>query len=83
MRTSIWDKLIAWFDINGRSFIWRECREPFVVIIAEILLKKTSANVVNQFLPRFLNRYSDVHALNNSTFEELEEALAPLGLSAQ
>ncbi len=83
MRTSIWDKLIAWFDINGRSFIWRERREPFVVLIAEILLKKTSANVVNRFLPRFLDRYSDVHALNNSTFEELEEALAPLGLSAQ
>lgn len=83
MCTNIWNKLIAWFDTNGRSFIWRERREPFVVLIAEILLKKTSANVVNQFLPRFLERYSDVHALNNSTFEELEEALAPLGLSAQ
>lgn len=83
MCTNVWNKLIAWFDTNGRSFIWRERREPFVVLIAEILLKKTSANVVNQFLPRFLDRYSDVHALNNSKFEELEEALAPLGLSAQ
>ena len=83
MCTKVWNKLIAWFDLNGRSFIWRERREPFVVLIAEILLKKTSANVVNQFLPRFLDRYSDMHALNDSTFEDLEEALAPLGLSAQ
>jgi A/G-specific adenine glycosylase len=83
MCASVWSKLIAWFDTNGRTFIWRERREPFVVLIAEILLKKTSANVVNQFLPRFLDRYSDMHALNDSTFEELEEALAPLGLSAQ
>lgn len=77
------DKLIAWFDKSGRSFIWRERSEPFVVLIAEILLKKTSANIVNQFLPRFLDRYSDVTALNNATFEELEEVLARLGLSAQ
>jgi len=83
MCTNLSNKLIVWFDRNGRSFIWRERREPFVVLIAEILLKKTSANVVNQFLPRFLDRYSDVHTLNNSKFEELEEALAPLGLSAQ
>ncbi len=83
MCTNVWDKLITWFDKNGRSFIWRERREPFVVLIAEILLKKTSANVVNQFLPRFLEHYSDVHALNNATLEELQKVLAPLGLSAQ
>lgn len=83
MGTNVWNKLIAWFDKNGRSFIWRERREPFVVLISEILLKKTSANVVNQFLPYFLNCYSDIHALNSATLEELEEVLAPLGLSAQ
>jgi A/G-specific adenine glycosylase len=83
MRTRVWNRLIAWFDRNGRSFVWRERREPFVVLIAEMLLKKTSANAVNQFLPHFLDRYGDVFALNNATFEELEGALAPLGLSAQ
>lgn len=83
MYTSLSDKLTAWFDKNGRSFIWRERNEPFVVLIAEILLKKTSANVVDQFLPCFLERYSNVYALNNATLEELEEFLAPLGLSAQ
>jgi A/G-specific adenine glycosylase len=47
------------------------------------MVKKTGANTVNQFLPHFLDRYGDMHSLDNSTFEELEEALAPLGLSAQ
>lgn len=83
MCTSLSGKLIAWFNKNGRSFIWRDRSEPFVVLIAEILLKKTSANVVNRFLPRFLDRYGDVHALHNATLKELEEVIAPLGLSVQ
>lgn len=81
--SNVLSKLLEWFDINGRSFIWRQRTEPFVVLMAEILLKKTSAKAVNQFLPRFLDRYCDVYALNNSTLEELKDALAPLGLSAQ
>ncbi|MFP3880107.1 MAG: hypothetical protein ACLFVA_04045 [Dehalococcoidia bacterium] len=74
---------MAWFDKNGRSFVWRNHREPFVVLIAEMLLKKTSAHAVNQFLPHFLDRYGDVSALDSATLKELQEVLAPLGLSAQ
>jgi len=75
--------LLSWFATNGRSFIWRERRDPFIILIAEILLKKTSAPVVNRFLTGFLERYSTIEALGNATLQELQVVLAPLGLSNQ
>jgi len=83
VNTGVWNDLVAWFHTNGRKFIWRENKEPYVVLISEVLLKKTSARVVNQFLPSFLQTYGNVYAMNRATLKELEDALAPLGLSVQ
>lgn len=77
------DELLNWFGENGRSFLWRKSSPPFVVLIAEILLKKTTAVAVERFLPEFLRRYPDPFSLAESTVEELRDFLAPLGLSMQ
>ena len=53
------------------------------MLIAEILLKKTTAGAVERFIPVFLARYPDPCSINKSTVEELKDLLAPLGLSMQ
>ena len=76
-------ELLNWFAEHGRSFTWRQSLTPFVVLIAEVLLKKTTASVVERFIPGFLGRYPDPLSIDESTKEELKEILAPLGLSMQ
>ena len=76
-------ELLKWFTGHGRSFPWRQSWTPFFVLIAEILLKKTTAYAVERFIPRFLARYPTPFSITESSVEELKDFLAPLGLSMQ
>jgi adenine-specific DNA glycosylase len=55
--------LHQWHEGNTRSFAWRETDEPVHVLIAEILLRKTGADAVSAFLPKFLSRFGTAEAL--------------------
>ena len=77
------DELLKWFAEHGRSFWWRHSSTPFVVLIAEVLLKKTTAGAVERFIPGFLTRYPDPLSITESTIGELKDLLTPLGLSSQ
>ena len=77
------DELLKWFAEHGRSFSWRQSSTPFAVLIAEVLLKKTTAGMVERFIPGFLTRYPDPSSITESTVGELKDFLTPLGLSTQ
>ena len=75
--------LLRWFGKNERTFYWRTHSDPYTVLIAEILLKKTTANAADRLLPVFLGRYPDIRVLHKGSITELQELLTPLGLSKQ
>jgi A/G-specific adenine glycosylase len=76
-------RMIRWFGSNGRSFRWRRESYPYLVLVAELLLKQTTAKVVDRFLPRFLRRYPNMRALAKAERRQLQSLLRPLGLSHQ
>jgi len=43
--------LLAWFDANGRELPWRKTREPYEVLVSEVMLQQTQ---VERVVPRFL-----------------------------
>lgn len=76
--------LLAWFWQNRRSFPWREPdRSPYEILVAEILLQRTTAAGVARSYPAFVQRYPSWAAIANSSQEDLESALRPLGLWRQ
>lgn len=75
--------LLEWFQEKGRKFYWRVHYDLYTVLVVEILLKKTTAGVVDRFLPVFFAHCPTIGALNGSPLSELENLLAPLGLSKQ
>ena len=75
--------LLSWFKNNRRTFIWRQTSDPFTILIAEILLKKTQAIAIEKYLPSFLARYHGTHDLIDSPVKSIANTLAPLGLSQQ
>jgi A/G-specific adenine glycosylase len=77
-------RLLSWFARNGRSFPWREpVRKPYEIVVAEILLQRTTAAGVARAYPGFIECYPSWAALEQAPLEELESALRPLGLWRQ
>jgi A/G-specific adenine glycosylase len=57
------DLLLAWFTENGRSLPWRETRDPYAILVSEVMLQQTQ---VERVIPRWhawLERWPTATAL--------------------
>lgn len=74
-------RLLAWYGAAGRAFYWRTpSASEYERIVVEVLLQRTQAGRVEQFLPRFLAAFPTWEALANADPASLEDLLRPLGL---
>lgn len=74
-------KLLLWYSQNGRVFPWRQQNaSPYERIIAELLLQRTKAETIANFLPHFINKYPSWNTLSAASNDELIEILKPIGL---
>lgn len=75
--------LLAWHEENGRHRLpWREPdRSAFEILIAEILLQRTTAaSVAGAYLP-IVARYPSPEAVVAARPDAIERLIAPLGLA--
>lgn len=75
--------LAAWAQDNLRAFPWREYRREYEILIAEVLLQRTQAEVVAQFIPQFLTDYPDWSSLLKADHRALVDRLSGLGLQSR
>lgn len=73
-------KIIAWFNKNGKDYPWRKEKDPFRVLISEMMLRRTKAEQVVPVYEKFINEFPDINALAVAKKEKLEKILYPLGL---
>ncbi len=74
-------RLLAWFECSARSFPWRRRRATlYQKVLAEVLLQRTRAEVVSNFLPPFLKCFPSWTSLARATEKDLATLLRPLGL---
>lgn len=69
-----------WAQKNLRDFPWRKTDNPFVILIAEMLLRRTTSTAVARVFSRFINLYSSPQDLANTDVNEISEHLGTLGL---
>lgn len=72
--------LLKWWSKNKRDFPWRSTRDPYSILVAEMLLGKTTAQQVKNIYPKFLAQYPNPRSLAMADKSELEELLKPLGM---
>ncbi|MFD1599619.1 A/G-specific adenine glycosylase [Halobellus rarus] len=75
--------LLAWHEANGRHQLpWRDPdRSAFEILVAEILLQRTTAaSVAGAYLP-VIARYPSPEAVVAAHPEAIERRIAPLGLA--
>jgi A/G-specific adenine glycosylase len=72
-------RLLAWYARNGRDLPWRRTRDPYRVLVSEVMLQQTQ---VDRVLPKYhewLAKYPSLAALAASPEEEALETWYPLG----
>jgi A/G-specific adenine glycosylase len=71
--------VLDWFERAGRELPWRATRDPYRVLVAEVLAQQTQAARAAEAWPRFLERFPDVEALAGATPAEVLRAWQGLG----
>lgn len=79
-RQFFWQQLLVWGIHHGRSFPWRNTSDPYRLLIAEMMLRRTQARQVVPVYEDFLRQYPTPQALASSAAEDIEQLLRPLGL---
>ncbi len=72
--------LLGWWRSNRRDFPWRRTNDPYVVLISEMLLRKTTAKQVNAIFEEFFAKFPNVKTLAEGRVEEIEKIITPLGM---
>lgn len=73
-------ELTKWGKSNGRDFPWRQSRDPYRILMAEVMLHRTRAAQVVPVYVEFLRRFPTMQTLIKAPKGEITEMLRPLGL---
>lgn len=55
--------LLAWYQANGRDLPWRTTRDPYAILVSEVMLQQTQVERVIPRYLRWLERWPTVDAL--------------------
>ena len=75
--------ILKWAGTNFSDFPWRRDRSPYEILIAEFLLKRTTATAVSRIYDSFLYRFPCLRDIASTPEEELVERLSGVGLQRQ
>ena len=74
------EKLLIWFKNNQRDFPWRKSKDPYEILIAELMLRRTRAGQVVPVYEEFLSLYPTPELLDQANETEVGKVVYPLGL---
>jgi A/G-specific adenine glycosylase len=75
--------LLAWYRATARPLPWRGEKDPYRVLVAEVLLQQTRAAQAVPYYRRFLKRFPTLEALAQAPLEEVLKVWAGAGYYAR
>lgn len=76
---SIAQDLLTWYHQNKRLLPWRETKNPYYILISEIMLQQTQVDTVIPYYLRFIDRFKTIEDLANASLEEVYKYWQGLG----
>ena len=49
--------LISWYEVNGRDLPWRRTRDPWSILVSEVMLQQIQVKRTIPFYEAFLARF--------------------------
>jgi A/G-specific adenine glycosylase len=75
--------LSTWFHQNKRDLPWRQTRDPYAILVSEIMLQQTQAATVISYYKKWLYRFPTIRSLAVATESEVLHAWEGLGYYAR
>ena len=76
-------RLRGWYARHRRSLPWRRTRDPWAILVSEIMLQQTQVARVTEYWPRFLRRYPTASDLASARASAVRDAWDGLGYYAR
>src|SRR5687767_273746 len=83
LRRQFGRKLRQWFRINGRDLPWRRTRDPYRILVAEVMLQQTQVARVLERYDGFLQEFPTLDTVARSRPARVMEAWSGLGYYAR
>jgi len=75
--------ILRWYTYNGRKLPWRNIRDPYRILIAEIMLHQTQVRRVLQTFPKFLKRFPTLKTLASARQSDVIVAWRGMGYNSR
>ena len=75
--------LRAWFRVNGRDLPWRKTRDPYHILVSELMLQQTQVSRVVPKYGEFLEMFPTLHDIARARPKRVTEAWSGLGYYAR
>jgi len=76
---TLWTLLLRWYDRHGRDLPWRHTRDPYQILVSEIMLQQTQVSRGLVFYDRWLAKFPDWQSLARASNADVIRAWAGLG----
>jgi A/G-specific adenine glycosylase len=76
-------KLRAWYRRHARDLPWRRTRDPYAILVSELMLQQTQVSRVLDYWHRFLARFPTLPHLAKAKERHVLDAWAGLGYYAR
>jgi A/G-specific adenine glycosylase len=76
-------ELLSWFDIHKRDLPWRKTKDPYQILLSEVLLQQTQVARGQVYFERFLKAFPTVQDLASAPLEAVLKAWEGAGYYAR
>lgn len=76
-------RLLRWYAQNHRPLPWRKTRDPYRILVSEIMLQQTQVSRVIPKYHEFLRKYPSIESLSRASAREVREIWYPLGYNVR
>jgi A/G-specific adenine glycosylase len=82
-RASFGSKLRRWYRVHARDLPWRRTRDPYHILVSELMLQQTQVSRVITKYAEFLHRFPTLEDVARSRPSHVREAWSGLGYYAR
>ncbi len=79
MKNTITEHLLVWYKKNKRDLPWRRTKDPYAILVSEMMLQQTQVGTVIDYYHRFLSWFPDFETLAAASEQDVLAAWQGLG----